>query len=276
MTYVSIIIPTFNKSPLVCDIVRKLKEQTFKDFEIIVVDDGSSDDTIKELRLLRRVERHLKVKIYTTGLHDKFGMCQAINLGLKNARGVLTFLCNDDIYLHNRCIEQHVKKQIETGNKHCLIGPRFWSPPNNIGEIVTDENVKRQMFKKYLTKERVASMPIYRQKMMVSSNVSILTNNICAVGGYNEYFIRYTGAIDREFYYRLQQSKIKVLYLWDAQAYSVRYDNLLYRQTKWIQDSALRENKSIEQWKREQTRYAERQYEKALKHRPSAIKRLIG
>ena len=110
MTYVSIIIPTFNKSSLVCDIVRKLNQQTFKDFEVLVCDDGSTDDTVISMRMLRRQERHLKIKIFKTGLTDTFGMCNAINLGLRHANGPLTFLLNDDIY-YNR-----------TSNKRLLLG----------------------------------------------------------------------------------------------------------------------------------------------------------
>lgn len=276
MTYISIIIPTFNKSPLVCDIVRKLKEQTFKDFEVIVVDDGSSDDTIVNLRNMRRRERHLKVKVYTTGLHDKFGMCQAINAGLREARGRLSFFLNDDIYLHPQCLEEHARAQIETGYKFAFLGPRFRCPPHEVGNLVVDRDSRRYCMRKYtIGNDKKYGYSVYRKRMMVSSNLSISTQKMCNIGGYNEYFERFTGAIDRDVYHRLGVARIPVLYLFEAQAYSVEYGYPLYQQTKWVQDKSLHGDVSIPDWKREQMRYSEKMEMKAKENPPKRIERRV-
>ncbi len=49
---VSVIIPTYNRSGQVQNAIRSVLSQTFTDFEVIVVDDGSSDDTGKVLAKL--------------------------------------------------------------------------------------------------------------------------------------------------------------------------------------------------------------------------------
>ena len=46
---VSVIIPTYNRSSLVLEAVDSVLKQTFRDFELIVVDDGSSDGTAEAL-----------------------------------------------------------------------------------------------------------------------------------------------------------------------------------------------------------------------------------
>lgn len=274
MTFVSVIIPTFNKSPLVCDTVQKLREQTFKDFEILVCDDGSTDDTVRSIKYLRRQERHLKIKVLQTGLTNIFGMCTAINMGLKHASGPLSLLVNDDIYLHPTCIEQHVMAHKRTGSRFAFLGPRFRCPPHIIGQIVADEQSRRYHMRKYTEPQKsMKGYPVYRKKMMVSSNLSIGTQTLCDIGGYNEFFRQYTGAIDRDLYHRLTLARIRVLFLYNAQAYSIRYDNATYRQTNWVQNDSLHGGVSIEDWKRQQMRYSVRQELNAREHKPPQIER---
>lgn len=274
MTYVSVIIPTFNKSPLVCDIVRNLNQQTFKDFEIIVVDDGSSDNTVRKLKLLRREERHLKIKVLETGLTDQFGMCNAINLGLQNAKGPIALLINDDIYLHPTCIEQHTIVHRQTNLRHALIGPRFRSPPYRIGGTVLQEGkVWQKHIRTHTTGQICDNHYVYCKREMVSSNLSMSTDLLCKIGGYNEFFTQYTGAIDRELYYRLEKNNTKVLYVWQAQAYAIRYNNSIYHNTKWMQDNEFRDGLNVSQWKRQQMRYSEKMELQAQQHPPHPIVR---
>jgi hypothetical protein len=111
--------------------------------------------------------------------------------------------------------------------------------------------------------------------MMVSSNLSIKTQTLCDIGGYNEYFTRYTGAIDRDVYHRLAQARVKVLFLPTAQAYSVTYEHPALHETKWVQDNSLRGGLGVVDWKREQMRYSEKMELKAREpeNRPPPIVR---
>lgn len=269
MTDISIIIPSFNKAPLLADILQDLNRQTFKRFEVIVVDDESSDDT---LEMLSQIMIGYPLSVFRTGC-KQFGMCKAYNIGIANAAGVLSLLLNDDVYLHSTCLEHHWIAHNKINMRHALLGPRFKSPPYIFGELVTSHELRHREFRKYTTGENgCKGYPIYRSKMMVSSNLSMSTNALRKVGGYNEKFTLYTGEIDRELYARLRRSRMSVLYLWRAQAYSIRYGHPLYAKTKWLTDSTLRDGLTIENWKRKQTSKALRHMlEEALAHLPCEI-----
>ncbi len=87
---VSVIIPLFNKAPYIERALRSVLNQTFEDFEIIVVDDGSTDDGAKIVEAF--AERRLRLI-----KQDKAGPGAARNRGLEAAQcELVAFLDADD------------------------------------------------------------------------------------------------------------------------------------------------------------------------------------
>lgn len=98
---VSVIIPTHNRAQLVGWAIRSVLSQTFQDFEIVVVDDASTDDTEQIVRAFadRRV---VYVRREKNG-----GAAAARNSGIAAARGAyISFLDSDDEYLPTKLDEQ--------------------------------------------------------------------------------------------------------------------------------------------------------------------------
>lgn len=86
---VSVIIPTYNRGPLVTVAIESVLSQTFKDYEIIVVDDGSTDDTRERLQ-------HYSDRIQYSYQPNR-GASAAQNAGLRAARGEwIAVLASDD------------------------------------------------------------------------------------------------------------------------------------------------------------------------------------
>ena len=98
---VSVVIPTYNCSIYIGDTVRSVLSQTYKDLEIIVVDDGSIDNTKQALELFRGKI----VYIY----QENKGLAEARNTGIKASKGeYVAFLDADDLWL-----EDKIEKQVE-------------------------------------------------------------------------------------------------------------------------------------------------------------------
>ncbi|MFN2468031.1 MAG: glycosyltransferase family 2 protein [Gaiellaceae bacterium] len=86
---VSVIIPTRNRSALVVEAVESVLRQSFGDLEVIVADDGSTDDTAARLGALAGPVRYLR-------LPETGGPARARNAALDLARGALVAFLDDD------------------------------------------------------------------------------------------------------------------------------------------------------------------------------------
>lgn len=88
----SVIIPVYNGSRSIKTIASSITQQSFRDLELILVDDGSTDDTINVLRGIKKNDARVIIKSKKNG-----GPSSARNLGLSTARGTyIIFLDADD------------------------------------------------------------------------------------------------------------------------------------------------------------------------------------
>lgn len=97
MTTVSVVIPAYNAERHIADALASIKEQTLRDIEVLVVDDGSTDGT------LRQVERFSDSLDLIALRQANNGPAAARNAGVRRARGqYCAFLDADDVMLPER------------------------------------------------------------------------------------------------------------------------------------------------------------------------------
>jgi glycosyltransferase involved in cell wall biosynthesis len=93
---VSVVIPTYNRAHLVVDAVASVLAQSHADLELILVDDGSTDDTAVRIAAIR--DPRLR---YVRAGHE--GVSAARNLGVRRAAGdLVAFLDSDDLWLRDK------------------------------------------------------------------------------------------------------------------------------------------------------------------------------
>lgn len=128
MPQVSVIIPTYNGSRFICQTVESVFRQSYPDYEVIVVDDGSSDQTGEVL------EPYLdRIRYYH---QPNQGVAAARNFGLEVARGnYINFLDHDDWLL-----PQKLALQVDIFEKQPSVGMVHsgWRRVNQWGESLTD------------------------------------------------------------------------------------------------------------------------------------------
>ncbi|NLP46838.1 MAG: glycosyltransferase family 2 protein [Epulopiscium sp.] len=103
MQKISIIIPCFNSFKMMDKCFNSLLKQTYKNFEIIIVDDSSTDDSYKSLKKYAKISP-LDIKLLKTDKNSGPGPSR--NLALENVEGdYITFLDSDD-WIESNCLEK--------------------------------------------------------------------------------------------------------------------------------------------------------------------------
>jgi glycosyltransferase involved in cell wall biosynthesis len=113
---VSVIIPTFNRAHTLERAINSVKAQTFKQFELIIVDDGSTDNTAKLLK------QYKDIKIIT---QDNMGVSHARNSAIAQAQGqYISFLDSDDEWLPHKLEAQ--LQLLDSTNVKWVHGEEIW------------------------------------------------------------------------------------------------------------------------------------------------------
>ena len=104
-TLVSIVIPVFNRKDLVCAMINSIIAQTYQNWELLLIDDGSTDGTLEMLQNLAIVDR--RINIYNRYRQPK-GAPTCRNIGLEYAKGRYIIFFDSDDLIPNHSLEQRV------------------------------------------------------------------------------------------------------------------------------------------------------------------------
>ncbi len=103
---VTVFTPTYNRAYILGDLYHSLQRQTCMDFEWLIVDDGSADDTKALVASWQGEKNPFPIRyVY----QENGGKCRAINRGLKEADGRLFFTVDSDDYLTDDAIEKVIR-----------------------------------------------------------------------------------------------------------------------------------------------------------------------
>ena len=166
---VSIIIPIYNSEDYIEKCLKSILKQTYKNYEIIAINDGSSDNSKKILESFSK--KYPNVIRYIS--QANMGVAKTRNKGIKISTGdYITFIDNDDFI-----DEDYLEKMInETEDGYYDVVLSGYRRPNEKGEIIKELSLENVEWSKMMILAPWAK--IYKKSYLINNDFEFLDNNI--------------------------------------------------------------------------------------------------
>jgi glycosyltransferase involved in cell wall biosynthesis len=119
---ISVIIPVYNAEKFIGRAIQSVMAQTYANFELIIVDDGSTDNSIAEISKAKK-------RNYTILTQSNMGVGAARNFGMAKARGSLIFFLDADDYILPHAL-QTLRDDYEVSRAPIVVGSAFRQSPS--------------------------------------------------------------------------------------------------------------------------------------------------
>lgn len=168
---VTILMPARNAGKYIAEAIRSVLQQTYTDFELLIVDDGSTDDTVKVVRGFKDRRIRLLSK-------EKEGTSVALNVGLQMARGIYIARFDAD----NICLPTRLERQVIF-----LDGHPAYLVVGSDAEYICENG--EHLFNFYCAghTHREIIDNLYRRCPFIHSTVMYRRDAVLRIGGYSRY-----------------------------------------------------------------------------------------
>jgi GT2 family glycosyltransferase len=267
MHAVSVIIPSLDGEKLLPVALESLQDQTFQDFDVVVVDNGSKD---RSLELLKSCYPSVKV----VALQRNLGFAGAVNRGIEASAGEFVAVLNNDVEAHPRWLEELRAALIEHAeagsagpkmlryferNQINILGLRL----NRTGEIElvgAGEDDHGQYDQARYVFGVSAGAALYRRKMLDE------------IGLFDEEFFANHEDVDLAF--RAQLAGYKALYVPSALAYHMVGSTI--RRRRYLPTYLNNRNKILFFWKNMPGEIVEKHFQTICRHQAGTfLKRIL-
>lgn len=220
---ISVIMPMYNTGSYIEKTIQSVLTQTYKDIEVIVVDDGSKDDGADIVKAL--VARDSRVKYF---YQANQGVSAARNNAVIYSTGeYLAFLDSDDLWLPDK-LDKQMARILSTGMDACYCGYRYFYTEDQMGKTFPERYFEGKILLEAI-KEKVS---VWTSTVVVKKSV-VTENSICFRSGLN-------WAEDMDFFYRL---------MYNCEFCCVKETLALYRQRSNSLSSSSNRLSEIQLWR---------------------------
>jgi len=177
---ISVVIPTYNREKLVIEAIKSAINQTYRPLEIIIIDDGSSDNTSSKVEILISKTKVSNCSFKYIKQLNKGGN-SARNVGVKNSQGkYIAFLDSDDLWLPKK-LEMQIKLmniKSEIGAIYC--GVKEYDSDTKIMSEEKREFKQGSILKELLIKDITAPTSTFMIKKKVFKHTGLFDESLNA------------------------------------------------------------------------------------------------
>lgn len=210
---VSVVIPTCNRAERLKRVVESLLNQTYQDFEIIVVDDGSVDGTESMIKGLMKKEP-CQLAYFK---QENKGPGSARNAGITHAKGELILFIDDDVLPAPNLLEEHISGHRRHPGENIAI----------LGSVVNAPELKVSPFMRWLANKgpqfhqsREENGASLGYRYFCTANISLTRRFMLEKGMFDESFRPFFE--DIELGYRFEQQNVQIILNKNAIGYHLR------------------------------------------------------
>lgn len=190
---VSVIIPSYNRFDFLCNAIESVKNQEYKNIEIVVIDDGSTEESYKDM-LQDEILKVVKLPVNQKQIYG-FGPGSIRNFGVEVAKGeYIAFLDDDDMWMENK-LEEQISQMVDTGFKfsstEALYGAGLYNPKQSYELYNAEKYFKDLKYKFRKTKFLKNGFPstwnydfIKIHNCFITSTVIVEKNLLNTLGGF--------------------------------------------------------------------------------------------
>jgi len=202
---VSIIIPSFNTKEVTLRCVKSIVENTSFSYEIIVVDNGSTDGSVKQITNLKLIANS-----------NNLGFARAVNQGIKVARGRYLLLLNSDVFTNKGSIEKMIDFAKKTPDCGVVGGKLVFGNGKTQHSVMVFPTLWQTIAKYWLRrKDPVLPRDVAVVDAVVGAAFLITPEAISRIGVLDERYFMYFEDLD--YCRRVKKAGLKTYYLPEAE-----------------------------------------------------------
>lgn len=184
---VSVVMPAYNSEKYIAEAIESILNQTFKDFEFIIINDASTDKTLEIIKEYAKKDK----RIIVINNEKNIKICKSLNRGIKISKGKYIARADaDDISYPDR-----FQNQIEFMEKNDDVGV-----VGGYMQIFNGETGKNISVRRYETEDKILRKNIFFYSPLSHPSVVFRKQVFDNIGLYNE---NYTDCEDLEFWFRI-------------------------------------------------------------------------
>jgi len=239
---VSVILPTYNRAHIIEKAIQSVLKQTYQDFEIIIIDDGSKDDTEKIIRGFQEKDNRIKYIRF----EENKGAAAARNAGINMSKGeYITFQDSDDEWVIDKLEKQ--MKVIETSSENIVVYCGFWRIDGDEKTYIPDINISNR--------EGNIHKELLKRNFIDTPSILLLKKNLEKIGMFDENLSRLQDwdlaiRLSKYYNFKLIDEPLYISYVL-SDSISANYEALIIAMQIILakyQDEIYKDHKIIKAW----------------------------